>query len=86
MQCFQIAQAYFAPAISWVREMFMKWTPQAKFLSQLFRLFPACPRLWTNFLEEFLIALELKLLSHKVPAQLIHNSCLAHLQMTKNTK
>ncbi len=39
-----------------------------------------------NFLEEFLTGHKLKLLSRKVCTHLIHNSCLAHSQMTKNTK
>jgi hypothetical protein len=41
---------------------------------------------WMNFLEEFLVGRELKFLSRQVHAHLVHDSCLAHSQMTKNTK
>jgi hypothetical protein len=36
-----------------------------------------------NFLAELLVGQEL---SHKVHVRLIHNSCLAHSQLTKNNK
>ncbi len=49
-------------------------------------MFPACPHLWTNFLEEVFIGHEFKLLSYKVHGHFIHNSCLRHSQMTKKTK
>ncbi len=49
-------------------------------------LLPPCPHLWMNFLDEFFAGHKLKLLFHKVHAHLIHNSCLAHSQVTKKTK
>jgi len=39
-----------------------------------------------NFLEKFLTGHKLKLVSRKVHVHLIHNSCIAHSQMTKNNK
>ncbi len=41
---------------------------------------------FANVTREFLIGYELIILSNKFQAHLIHISCLAHTQMTNNTK
>jgi hypothetical protein len=56
---------------------------EAEFLVTIYNLFPAYPHLRINL---FLVGHELKLLSHKVHAHVIHISCIDHLKMTKNAK
>ncbi len=52
----------------------------------VYNSFPACPHLWMNLLDKFLVGHELNFLSRKVCAHLIHSSGLTHSLTTKNNK